>query len=71
MCEDGPHRRRMHDAYLAHLHETGDPCVVVTGSHLERMRAATAAVDALLAGPRQRRARVPAWRTTSPAVSRS
>jgi NadR type nicotinamide-nucleotide adenylyltransferase len=71
MRTDGPHRQRMHDAYLAHLVETGIPFVVVSGSHAERMRAATAAVDNLLAEPERRRARVPAWRTTSPAVSRS
>ena len=45
---DGPHRRRMHEAYLEHVRETGKPYVVVTGSHAERMAAATAAVDALL-----------------------
>jgi len=71
MRADGPHRQRMHDAYLAHLVDAGIPFVVVTGSHAERMRAATAAVDALLAEPERRRARVPAWRTTSPAMSRS
>jgi hypothetical protein len=61
----------MHDAYLAHLVETGIPFVVVTGSHAERMRTATAAIDDLLAEPERRRATVPAWRTISPAVSRS
>jgi nicotinamide riboside kinase len=71
MREDGPHRQRMHAAYLTHLEETGDPYLVVTGSHAERMGAATAAVDALLTEPRQRRARVPAWLTTSAAASRS
>jgi len=67
MRTDGPHRRRMHEAYLAHLEDTGAPYVVVAGSHSERMRTATAAVDALLAGP----ARVPRWRTISPVASRS
>ena len=37
---DGPHRRRMHEAYLAHVQETGAPYVVVSGTHAERMAAA-------------------------------
>jgi hypothetical protein len=61
----------MHNAYLARLVEAGIPFVMVTGSHAERMRAAAAAVDELITEPERRRARVPAWRTTSPAVSRS
>jgi HTH-type transcriptional regulator, transcriptional repressor of NAD biosynthesis genes len=71
MRTDGPHRRRMHDAYLARLVDGEIPFVVVTGPHAERMRAATVAVDELLSEPERRRARVPGWRTTSPAVSRS
>jgi NadR type nicotinamide-nucleotide adenylyltransferase len=65
MRADGPHRRRMQDAYLAHLLETGAPFIVASGSHAERMRTATAAVDDLLG------ARVPEWTTTSRAVSHS
>jgi NadR type nicotinamide-nucleotide adenylyltransferase len=48
MRTEGPHRQRMHDAYLEHVRATGKPFLVVTGSHAERMAAATAAVDALL-----------------------
>jgi NadR type nicotinamide-nucleotide adenylyltransferase len=51
MRADGPHRARMHDAYVAHLEEIGAPYIVVAGSHAERMNAATVAVDALLAAP--------------------
>ena len=50
MRTDGPHRTQMHEAYLAHLRKTGTPFVVVSGPHAERMRQATAAVDALLRG---------------------
>ena len=50
MRTEGPHRARMNEAYLAHARETGMPFVVVTGSHSERMRQATSAVDALLRG---------------------
>ena len=50
MRTEGPHRARMNEAYLAHARETGTPFVVVTGSHSERMRQATSAVDALLRG---------------------
>jgi NadR type nicotinamide-nucleotide adenylyltransferase len=48
MRTDGPHRRRMHEAYLEHVRTTGKPHVVVTGTHAQRMATATAAVDALL-----------------------
>ncbi len=48
---DGPHRRQMFEAYLAHVQETGTPYVVVSGTHAERMAEATAAVDALLGDP--------------------
>jgi NadR type nicotinamide-nucleotide adenylyltransferase len=48
MRTEGPHRRRMHDAYLEHLRKSGTPYVLVSGTHAERMAAATAAVDALL-----------------------
>jgi HTH-type transcriptional repressor of NAD biosynthesis genes len=52
MRTDGPHRVQMHEAYLAHVRETETPFVVVSGSHTERTRQATVAVDALLrAGP--------------------
>jgi NadR type nicotinamide-nucleotide adenylyltransferase len=71
MRADGPHRRRMHEAYLAHLEESGSPFVVVKGSHAERMRAASAAVDTLLADPVKHGGRVTAWLTTSPAWWRS
>jgi NadR type nicotinamide-nucleotide adenylyltransferase len=71
MRADGPHRRRMHEAYLAHLEASGAPFVVVSGSHAERMATATAAVDALVAGATRRRARVPPWLTISQASWRS
>src|SRR5262249_28591035 len=61
MRTDGPHRRRMHEAYLEHVRATAKPYVVLTGTHTERMAAATAAVDALLGvTPPQRRRPVPA-----------
>ena len=53
---DGPHRPRMHEAYIRHLDETGAPYVVVAGTHAQRMRQATAAVDALLREPAARAA---------------
>jgi NadR type nicotinamide-nucleotide adenylyltransferase len=59
MRTEGPHRRRMHEAYLAHLRETGAPYVVVSGTHVERMSQAAAAVEALLRG----RAAAPQKRT--------
>ncbi len=45
---DGPHRRRMHEAYLAHVRQTGMPFVLVGGSHAERMATATSAVNRML-----------------------
>ncbi len=45
---EGPHRRQMHEAYLAYVQQTGAPFVVVSGSHAERMATASAAVDAVL-----------------------
>ncbi len=48
MRTDGPHRQGMHEAYLQHLRETGAPYVLVSGSHAERVREASLAVDALL-----------------------
>jgi HTH-type transcriptional regulator, transcriptional repressor of NAD biosynthesis genes len=45
---DGPHRRRMHEDYLAHVRSTGAPYLVVSGSHAERLAAASAAVAVLL-----------------------
>jgi HTH-type transcriptional regulator, transcriptional repressor of NAD biosynthesis genes len=50
---DGPHRQQMHEAYLAHVQETGAPFVVVGGSHDERMTTVCAAVDALIAPTRE------------------
>lgn len=50
MRTEGPHRVRMHEAYLAHVRETGVPFVAVSGTHAERMSQASAAVDALLRG---------------------
>ena len=64
MRDDGPHRRRMHEAYLAHLEETSAPYVVVSGPHAERMRTAIAAVDELLGAGRGAAAR------PSPSASR-
>ena len=62
MRTDGPHRRRMHEAYLAHLREIGAPFVVVSGSACERMRAGGC-------GRRRATARQPAdARTASDAV---
>jgi len=69
--EDGPHRQRMHDAYLSRLIESGAPFIVVSGPHAERLRTAIAAIDGLLGEPAKRRARVPAWLTTSRASSPS
>lgn len=45
---DGPHRARMHEAYLAHVRAIGAPYLFVSGTHAERMRAATTAVDLVL-----------------------
>jgi hypothetical protein len=39
----------MHEAYVRRLDETGARYVVVAGTRAQRMRQATAAVDALLA----------------------
>jgi NadR type nicotinamide-nucleotide adenylyltransferase len=73
MRTDGPHRQRMHEAYLAHLAETGEQFIVVRGSHAERMRAASAAIDALLEAPARTRSRgrVRGWLMTSPGAWRS
>jgi HTH-type transcriptional regulator, transcriptional repressor of NAD biosynthesis genes len=59
MRTDGPHRQRMHEAYLEHIRANGKPYVVVTGTHAERMAAATAAVDALLPGAGRSRPQTP------------
>jgi nicotinamide riboside kinase len=48
---EGPHRVAMHEAYIRHLDATGARYVVVAGTHAQRMRQATAAVDAMLAEP--------------------
>jgi NadR type nicotinamide-nucleotide adenylyltransferase len=71
MRADGPHRRRMHEAYLEHLEEAGAPYLLVSGPHRERMRVATAAVDALLAATPRSHGRVRRWLTISPGAWRS
>jgi nicotinamide mononucleotide transporter len=71
MRTDGPHRRRMHEAYLEHVRMSGTPYVVVSGTHAERMAAATAAVDALLGVTRPPRRRPVRARLAGSARSRA
>jgi nicotinamide riboside kinase len=47
MRTEGPHRARMHEAYLARVEASGTPYVLVSGTHAERLRQAIAAVDAV------------------------
>jgi NadR type nicotinamide-nucleotide adenylyltransferase len=71
MRTDGPHRERMHEAYLEHVRGSGTPFVLVSGSHAERMAAATAGVDALLGATRPAPARPARARLAGRARSRS
>jgi HTH-type transcriptional repressor of NAD biosynthesis genes len=45
---EGPHRREMHDAYLAYVERIGARYVEVRGSPAERLATATAVIDELL-----------------------
>jgi len=45
---EGPHRRQMHDAYLAYVRRLGARYLEVRGSPAERLAAATAVIDELL-----------------------